>query len=58
MGANMTVNLELYRFFCEVAKAGNVTKAANYLEISRRTLYRKIEKYGINLTSVKTLEGA
>jgi len=29
------------------AVGGNVTKAAEYLEISRRTLYRKMEKYGL-----------
>ena len=30
-----------------LACEGNITKAAGYLEISRRTLYRKIEKYNL-----------
>ncbi|MDR1519445.1 MAG: sigma 54-interacting transcriptional regulator [Planctomycetota bacterium] len=31
---------------------GNITKAAEMLEISRRTIYRKIEKYGLKPASV------
>ena len=49
----MNVNLELYRFFYEVAKSGNVTKAAEKLYISQSAVSQSImqleEKLGCKL---------
>ena len=49
----MYVNLELYRFFCEVAKTGNVTKAAEKLYMSQSAVSQSImqleEKLGCKL---------
>ena len=38
----MNVSLELYRFFCEVAKIGNVTKAADELYVSQSAVSQAI----------------
>ncbi|MDR0491649.1 MAG: LysR family transcriptional regulator, partial [Oscillospiraceae bacterium] len=38
----MDINLELYRYFCEVAKVGNVTKAAETLFISQSAVSQAI----------------
>jgi DNA-binding transcriptional LysR family regulator len=40
----MDINLELYRSFCEVAKAGNVTKAAEKLFISQSAVSQAIKQ--------------
>jgi len=40
----MTVNLELYRFFCEVAKTGNVTKAADRLCVTQSAVSQAIKQ--------------
>jgi len=42
--ANVNVNLELYRIFCEVAKAGNVTKAAEKLFVSQSAVSQAIKQ--------------
>jgi len=38
----MDINFELYRFFCEVAKLGNVTKAAEKLFVSQSAVSQAI----------------
>ena len=38
----MDINLELYRFFCEVAKTGNFTKAAEKLFVSQSAVSQAI----------------
>ena len=38
----MYVNLELYRFFCEAAKTGNITKAAERLYVSQSAVSQSI----------------
>ena len=38
----MDINLELYRFFCETAKAGNVTRAAESLFVSQSAVSQSI----------------
>ena len=38
----MDINLELYRFFCEVAKNGNVTKASEKLFVSQSAVSQAI----------------
>ena len=38
----MYINLELYRFFCEAAKIGNVTKAAERLFVSQSAVSQSI----------------
>ena len=38
----MDINLELYKFFCEVAKSGNVTKAAEKLFVSQSAVSQAI----------------
>jgi len=40
----MSVNLELYRVFCEVAKSGNVTKAAEKLFVSQSAVSQAIKQ--------------
>jgi len=40
----MSVNLELYRIFCEVAKTGNVTKAAEKLFVSQSAVSQSIRQ--------------
>ena len=40
----MNINLELYRFFCEVAKAGNVTKAADRLFVTQSAVSQAIKQ--------------
>ena len=40
----MTINLELYRFFCEVAKTGNVTKAADKLCVTQSAVSQAIKQ--------------
>ena len=49
----MYINLELYRFFCEVAKTGNVTRAAEKLYVSQSAVSQSImqleEKLGCKL---------
>ena len=61
----MHINLELYRFFCETAKTGNVTKAAENLYVSQSAVSQSImqledrlgcklfnrSKRGVHLTS-------
>jgi len=42
--ATMTINLELYRFFCEVAKTGNVTKAADKLCVTQSAVSQAIKQ--------------
>ena len=36
--------------------AGNVKKAAELLQMNRRTLYRKLEKFGIDYNSIRLLK--
>lgn len=54
----MDINLELYRFFCEVAKLGNVTKAAERLFVSQSAVSQAImqleSKLGCKLFSRNT----
>ena len=38
----MDINLELYKFFCEVAKCGNFTKAADRLFVSQSAVSQAI----------------
>jgi len=40
----MNINLELYRFFCEVAKAGTVTKAADKLCVTQSAVSQAIKQ--------------
>lgn len=61
----MYINLELYRFFCEVAKTGNITRAAENLFISQSAVSQAImqleeklacklfnrSKHGVKLTA-------
>lgn len=51
----MEINLELYRIFCEVAKCGNITKAAENLFVSQSAVSQAIKqienKIGLSLFS-------
>ena len=40
----MDINFELYRFFCETAKAGNITKAAERLFVSQSAVSQAIKQ--------------
>ena len=54
----MDINFELYRYFCEVAKAGNVTKAAEKLFVSQSAVSQAIKqlegKFGCKLFNRNT----